>query len=131
MSGTTSCFRMGPLKSWMFCKMERDVKMTKCRLQVGDGDVGMARWRLESRERCWGQGEAKGEGTAAGVEEAGPGRGCQTGGGCRWRGKDGDVEILKWRWQGGRNHRKMCEEWRHQGSVKMHVLAIRAGHYIN
>ena len=96
------------------------MKMTRCRLQGGDGEVGMARWRLESRERCWGQGEAKGEGKAAGVEEAGPGRGCQAGGGCRWRGKDGEVEIVKWRWRGGRNHRKMCEEWRHPGSVKIY-----------
>ena len=45
----------------------------------------MARGRLESREKCWVQGEAalveeaKGEGKAAGVEEAGPGRGCQVG----------------------------------------------------
>ena len=54
----------------------------------------MARWRVESRERCWGQGEAKGEGKAAGVEEARPGRGCQAGGGCRWRGKDGEVEEI-------------------------------------
>ena len=46
------------------------MKMTRCRLQVGDGEVGMARWRLESRERCWGQGEAKEEGKAAGVEVA-------------------------------------------------------------
>ena len=50
------------------------MKMTRCRLQGGDGEVGMARWRLESSERCWGQGEAalmeesKGEGKAAGVE---------------------------------------------------------------
>ena len=74
MSGTTSCFRLGPLKSGMFCKVESNVKMTRCRLQGGDGEVGMARWRLESSERFWGQGEAalmeeaKGEGKAAGVE---------------------------------------------------------------
>ena len=71
--------------------------------------MGIARWRLESGERCWGQGEdalveeAKGDGKAAGVEEAGPGRGCQVGEGCRWRGKDGEVEIVGWRWRGGRN----------------------------
>ena len=53
------------------------------------------------------------------MEEAGPGRGCQAGGGCRWRGKDGEEEIVKWRWRGGKNHRKMCEEWRHPGSVKI------------
>ena len=93
--------------------------------------------------------EAGGEGKAAGVEEAGPGRGCQVGGGCRWRGKDGEVEIVRWRWRGGRNHRIMCEEWRHPGSVKIYgktmslligpdttfnkkgsVFANRAGHYI-
>ena len=49
--GTTSCFRLGPLKSGMFCKVESNVKMTRCRLQGGDDEVGMARWRLESRER--------------------------------------------------------------------------------
>ena len=76
MSGTTSFFRLRPLK--------RNVKMTRCRLQGEDGDVGTGRLILESRERCWWQGEAKGEGKAAGVEEAGPGRGCQAGGGCRW-----------------------------------------------
>ena len=79
MSGTTSFFRLRPLK--------RNVKMTRCRLQGGDGEVGMARWRLESRERLpsWkmlGAGEAAwveeagGEGKAAREEEAGPGRGC-------------------------------------------------------
>ena len=68
----------------------------------------MARWGLESRERLpsWkmlGAGEAAwveeagGEGMAAEVEEAGPGRGCQVRGGCRWRGKDGEVEIVRWR----------------------------------
>ena len=76
---------------------------------------------------------------------AGPGRGFQFGGGCRWRGKDGEVEIVRWRWRGGRNHRKMC----HPGSVKIYgktmslligpdttfiskgsVFANRAGHYI-
>ena len=66
MSETTSCFRLGPLKSVMFCDVERYVKMTRCRLQGGDVEVGMARWRLESRERCWGQGEDKEEGKAAG-----------------------------------------------------------------
>ena len=76
------------------------MKMTRCRLQGGDGEVGITSWRLERRERCWGLGEdtlveeAKGEGKAAGVEEDGPGRGCQVGGGCRWCGKDGEVEIV-------------------------------------
>ena len=51
--------------------------------------------------------EAGGEGKAAGVEEAGPGRGCQ-------------VEIVRWRWRGGRYHRIKCEEWRHPGSVKIY-----------
>ena len=76
MSGTTSCFRLGPLKSGTFCEVKRNVKMTRCRLQGGAGNVGMARWRLKSRDRCWGQGEAKGEGKAAGLEEPGPMRGC-------------------------------------------------------
>ena len=52
--GTTSCFRLGFLKSVMFCEVESNVKMTlmtRCRLQSGDGEVGMARCRLESRER--------------------------------------------------------------------------------
>ena len=99
-------------------------------------------------EAAWVE-EAGGEGKAAGVEEAAPGRGCQVGGGCRLRGKDGEVEIVRWRWQGGRNHRIMCEEWRHPGSVKIYgktmslltgpdttfirkgsVFANRAGHYI-
>ena len=47
--------------------------------------------------------KAGGEGKAAGVEEAGSGRGCQVGGGGRWRGNDGEVEIVRWRWQCGRN----------------------------
>ena len=79
------------------------MKMTRCRLQGRDGEVRMASWRLERREICWGQGEAAlmeeaiWEGKAAGVEEAGPGKGFQDGGGCRWRGKDGEVEIVRWR----------------------------------
>ena len=56
-NGTTPCFRLGPLKSGMFGEAETNVKMTRYTLQGGDGEVGMARWRLESRERCWGQGE--------------------------------------------------------------------------
>ena len=48
---TIACFRLGPLKSWMFCKVESNVKMNWCRLQGGEDKVGMARWRLESRER--------------------------------------------------------------------------------
>ena len=68
----------------------------------------MARWEWQGGNlrtgrgyqagRCWGQGEAAWmeeagfEGNAAGVGEAGPGRGCQVGGGCRWRGGDGEVK---------------------------------------
>ena len=58
----------------MFWEVESNVIMTTFGLQGGDDEVGMARWRLESSERCWGQGEAalmeeaKGEGKAAGVE---------------------------------------------------------------
>ena len=36
-------FQTGPLKSGMFCEVESNVKMTRCRLQGGDGEVGMAR----------------------------------------------------------------------------------------
>ena len=49
--GTTSCFRLGPLKSGMFGEAETNLKMTRGRLQGGDGKVGMARWKLKSRER--------------------------------------------------------------------------------
>ena len=75
----------------------------------------MGKLRLESRERledARGQGEAAWveeagvEGKAAGVEKAGPGRCCQVGG---WPGKDGEVELVRWRWQGVRNHRIMWE----------------------
>ena len=51
----------------------------------------MARWRLESRERCWGQGEA------ALVEEA------KTASLLWWRrlvqgeAVDGEVKMAKWR----------------------------------
>ena len=31
-----------------------------------------------------------------------PGRGCDVGGDCRWQGKDGEAEIVRWRWRGGR-----------------------------
>ena len=41
--------------------------------------------------------EAGGEGKAAGVEEAGPGRDSKDGGGFRWQSKDGEVEIVRWR----------------------------------
>ena len=41
--------------------------------------------------------EAGVEGKAAGVEEAGPGRGSKVGGGFRWQSKDGEVEIVRWR----------------------------------
>ena len=59
------------------------------------------------------------------------------------------MEIVRWRWRGGRNNRIMCEEGRHPGSVKIYgktmslligpettfirkgsVFANRAGHYI-
>ena len=59
------------------------------------------------------------------------------------------MEIVRWRWRGERNHRIMCEEWHHPGSVKIYgknmclligqdttfikkgsVFATRAGHYI-
>ena len=66
--------------------------MTRCRLQGGDGEVEMARWEWRGGDwragrgcqvgRCWGQEdaawveEAGWEVKAAGVEEAGPGRGC-------------------------------------------------------
>ena len=49
---TTSCFRLGAFKSGMFHAVESKVKMARSRLQGGDGKVGMARWRLESRERA-------------------------------------------------------------------------------
>ena len=111
-------FQTGTFEVWDV--LQDGEKCEDDEVQGGDGEVGMARWRLESRERCWGQGEDKREGKAAWVEEAGPGRGCQAGGGCIWRGKDGEVEIVKWRWQGGKNHRKICEEWRHPGSVKIY-----------
>ena len=97
---------------------------------------------------CWVE-EAGGEGKAAGVVEAGPRKGCQVGGGCIWRGSDGAEKIVRWRWRGGRNHRIMCEEWLHPGSVKIYgktmplliepdttlirkesVFTNRAGHYI-
>ena len=35
----------------MVGEVESNVKMMRCRLQGGDGEVGMARWSLESRER--------------------------------------------------------------------------------
>ena len=73
--------------------------------------------------------EAGGEGNAALVEEASPGRGCQVGGGCRWQGTDDEVEIVRWRWRGGTNPRIMCEEWLHSGSIKIYVLANRATQY--
>ena len=28
--------------------------------------------------------------------------------------------MVKWRWQGEKNHRKMCEEVRHPGSLKIY-----------
>ena len=54
------------------------------------------------------------------MEDAGPGRGCKVVGCCRWRGKVAEVEIVRWRGQGGRNHRITCEERRHPGSVKIY-----------
>ena len=80
--GTTSCFRLGPLKSGIFGEVESNVKMTRCRLQSGDGMVGMARWRLESRERLpsW--------------KMLGAERGCLGGGG--WKGGDGKAaEVVQ------------------------------------
>ena len=105
----------------------------------------MARWVWQGGDwragrgcqagRCWGQGEAAwveepgGEGKAAGVEDAGPGRGYQVRRGCRWQGKYGEVEIVRWRWLGGRNHRMMCGEWRHLGSVKFYgkIMSLLIG----
>ena len=92
--GTTSCFRMGPLKSGMFGEVESNVKMTRCRLQGGNGKVETGEQGEAAKlENARGQGdaawveEAGVEGKAAGVEEAGSGRCCQVGGGCRWQGK--------------------------------------------
>ena len=78
--------------------------------QCEDSKVEMARWEWRGgdwRARrgcqaggCLGRGEAASveeaglEDNAAGVEEAGPGRGCQVGGGCRWGGGDGEVEEI-------------------------------------
>ena len=82
-------------------------------------------------------GQAAGvEGKADEVEEAVPGRLCQVGGGCRWPGKYGEVEILRWRWRGGRNPRIMWEVsvliWLDTSFIrKESVLANRAGHYIS
>ena len=89
MSGTTSCFRLGPLKSGIFCKVESNVKMTRCRLQGGDDEVGMARWRLESRERpkledAGGRERLEGRARLLGWSRLVQGRGCQGGGRCRW-----------------------------------------------
>ena len=35
----------------MFDNVESNLKMMRCRLQGGDVKVGIARWRLENRER--------------------------------------------------------------------------------
>ena len=69
-NGTTSCFRLGPFKSGMFWEVESNVMMTRCRLQGGDGEVGMATGRQESRERLptW---KILGAGRGCLVEEAG------------------------------------------------------------
>ena len=67
------------------------MKMTRCRLQGGDDNVGMARWRLESRERpniedpggrerlLWWRRLVQGE--AVKLEEA----------------IDGEVKMVRWR----------------------------------
>ena len=39
MSRTTSFFKLGSLKFRMFCVVESNVKMTRCKLQGGDGEV--------------------------------------------------------------------------------------------
>ena len=58
-TSTTSCFRLGALKSGMFSEVESEVKMTRCRLQGEDGEVKsrerLPDWRmLEGRERLLG-----------------------------------------------------------------------------
>ena len=106
------------------------MKMTRCRLEGGNGEVGMARWRLENRKRLpsWKMLGGR-ERLAAWVEE-GEGEGKAAGDG--WRrlvqgeavklkeAVDGKVKMVRWRWQGGRNHRILCEEWRHPGCVKIY-----------
>ena len=42
-----------------------------------------------------------GEGKAAGVDKASPGRGCQVGGGFRLLSGDVEVEMVRWRWRDG------------------------------
>ena len=62
---TTFCFSLGHLTPAMFCEVESNVKMMRCRLQGGNGKV-----------ETGGQGEATwvdetgGEGKAAAMEEA-------------------------------------------------------------
>jgi hypothetical protein len=75
----------------MFSEVESNVKMTRCRLQSGDDKVGMARWRLESRERL------------PGWKMLGAGRGCLGGGGSR--GRQGC-------WGEGGWSREMLSSWR-------------------
>ena len=36
---TTFCFRLGHLKSGIFFEVDSNVKMTRCRLQGGNGEV--------------------------------------------------------------------------------------------
>ena len=86
---------MEPLKSGMFCKLESNVKMMRWRLQGGHDEVGMAMWRLESRERpkledaggrerLLGWRRLEGRERLLGWSRLVQGRGCQVGGVCRW-----------------------------------------------
>ena len=109
------------------CKVAMAAKLEDTR---GQGEAALV-------EEARVDGKAAGvEGEADEVEEAVPGRLCQVGGGCRWRGKYGEVEILRWRWRGGRNPRIMWEVsmliWLDTSFIrKESVLANRAGHYIS
>ena len=76
--GATSCFRFEPLKSGMLGEVESNEKMTRCRLQGGNGEVETGEQReTATLEDASGQGEAatledaSGQGEAAWVEEAG------------------------------------------------------------
>ena len=78
--GTTSCFRQRPLRSRMFGEVESNLKITRSRLQGGDDEVGMARWKLESGERLisWKM--------LGGREML-----------CGWRRLEGRARLLGWR----------------------------------
>ena len=114
--GTTSCFRLGPLKSGMFCKVNNNVKITRFRLQGGNGKVGMASWRLESRERLpnW--------------KMLGAGRGCLGGGGL-W-----GIMCVEWRHPGSvKIYGKIMSLLIGPDTTfirKESVFANMAGHYI-